>query len=123
MLAGQVQLTRAEDGKGPVRLQLVTTQPMPKKKVKQNNKDVMVDDLERALRLDGSPELSADAMSSEFHLVTPRDLPQKSWGMVVKAELLSTDKKNVLATAYSDVHFLPRVSQQIKQSRFTVLDG
>jgi hypothetical protein len=102
-LAAPVEVTRAAGMAGPVRLKLVTTQPMPKKKVKQNNQDKEVDDVDRALRLEGMPVLAADAASLAVNVLIPGDLPTQPWDLSLVAELLSADQKKVLATVATPV--------------------
>lgn len=89
---------------GNVRLRLVSNQPTPKKKIKENNKDKDVDDIDRTLRLAGATTLAADTADVEASLVVPTDLPSGPWQVAVAAELLSDDGKTVAATAYSAVH-------------------
>lgn len=95
----QVKLSRQEGVTGDVRLRLLTTQPMPKKKVKENNQEKEVDDVERALRLaEGMPVLKPEQPEATVHLAIPGDLPQQPWGVVLVAELLGADGKTVVAT-------------------------
>lgn len=98
-LKAVVKLTRAEGAKGAVRLSLVTTQEVPKKKVKKKKKEVMVEDTQRALRLEGKPTIAAGAGEQAVTILVPADLPAMSYDFVVKAELLSADGKKVLSTA------------------------
>ena len=71
---------------------------MPRKKVKQNNKDVEVDDTDRALRLNEDLMLSADITSQTLNIWIPHDLGLMAWRGAILAELLSADNKNVVAT-------------------------
>jgi hypothetical protein len=98
-LTAKIKLVRAEGTKGAARLSLVTTQKVPQKKVKKDNKEVMVEDTERALRLEGKPTIAADASEQAVTILVPGDLPAGSYDFVVKAELLSADGKKVLSTA------------------------
>ena len=89
-----VTLSRRQGIEGNIRLRLLTTQVMPKKKAKNNK---MVDDLDRALRLDGDPVFGPDTREATVNVLVPADLPQRDWGLVLHAELLSSDNKTVLA--------------------------
>lgn len=99
----QAQLTRREGVQGEVRLRLQTTQIMPRKKVKKDKKDVMVDDLDRALRLANVPMLSGDSKQAEVELLVPTDLADRDWGLTLVAELLSADKKSVVQSVPGEV--------------------
>ena len=97
-LSASVKLPRASGAKGPIRVRLLTTQVIPKKKVKQNNKDVEVDDLDRAIRLVGTTEFAEGVSVATLQIAVPADLPPRNYELVLVADLLSADKKNVLAT-------------------------
>ena len=86
-----------------MRLRLQTTQIMPRKKVKKDKKDVMVDDLDRALRLADVPMLSGDSKQAEVELLVPTDLADRDWGLTLVAELLSADKKSVVQSVPGEV--------------------
>ena len=103
---------RAEGTQGPVRLRLLTTQQMPRKKVKQDDKEVEVDAVERALRFEESVTLDGSEKVAEIPIAVPVDLKPGAWGLAVVAELLTEDKMRVLATANSDVVF-PVVKQAL----------
>ncbi len=98
-----VKLTRGDGAAGSVRLSLVTTQPMPRKKVKVNNQDQEQDDVERALRLEGSPTIAADQTEATVQVLVPRDLKPNAYDMCVRGELLSGDGKTVLAQTFTPV--------------------
>ena len=102
-LTVQAQLTRREGVQGDVRLRLQTTQIMPRKKVKKDKKDVMVDDLDRAIRLANTPLLSGDTKQAELQLLVPTDLADRDWGLTLVAELLSADKKTVVQSVPAEV--------------------
>lgn len=93
-----VNIQRMEGITGNIRLRLISNQTMPRKKVKQNNKDVEVDDTDRALRLNEDPILSADITSQAVNIWIPHDLGLMAWRGTIAAELLSADNKNVVAT-------------------------
>lgn len=97
----ELQVARAPGAAGPVRLSLVTTQIVPKKTIKENNQDKQVDDLDRALRLDGAPMIAADQSAGAAGVIVPRDLPTIPYDVAIQAELLSGDGKNVVATAFA----------------------
>ncbi len=93
-----VNLQRGEGITGNIRLRLVSNQTMPRKKIKQNNKDVEVDDLDRAIRLNEDPMLGADVTSQTVNIWVPHDIGLIAWRGAIVAELLSADNKNVIAT-------------------------
>ena len=98
-----VAVLRAEGAAGNVRFRLLTDQVIPKKKVKQNNKDVMVDDLDRALRLEQPPMLAADQAHAELKLWVPVDLATRNWQLAVVAELLAANNKTVISSVTTPV--------------------
>ncbi len=98
-----VKLSRGAAATGSVRLSLITTQPMPKKKVKVNNQDQEQDDIDRALRFEGMPTIAAGAGEANVQIIVPGDLPQIAYDLVVRGELLSADGKTVLAESYTPV--------------------
>lgn len=102
-LPSEVQVKRAENVQGDVRLSLVVPQEMPKKTIKdpKTKKDQVVNDLARALRLDGKPAIAQAETAATVNVHVPPDLPVRAWEVAIKAELLSGDKKTVLATAFS----------------------
>jgi hypothetical protein len=102
-LTMNLKLTRGKDAAGPVRLSLVTTQPMPRKKVKVNNQDQEQDDPQRALRFEGSPMIAADQGEATVQILVPRDLKAAEYGLAIGGELLSGDGKNVVAQTYTPV--------------------
>jgi len=102
-LEAAVQLTRAANTPGGIRLRLLTTQPVIKKKIKENNMDKEVDDLARLLRLEENVVVPADKADAAAKLFVPGDLPVATWDATIVAELLSPDGKNVVATAYAPV--------------------
>jgi hypothetical protein len=95
----EVKVMRASGATGAVRLSLLTTQIVPKKTIKENNQDKQVDDLDRAIRLDGSPAIAADQSAGPVGVVVPHDLPKIPYDLAIQAELLAADGKGVLATA------------------------
>jgi hypothetical protein len=99
-VATQVKIARAGGAEGQVRLKLLTTQIVPKKNV--NNQ--MVDDTAKALRLEAETTIAPDKNETALSIVVPGDLPARTYQLLLEAELLSADGKQVLATAYT----LPR---------------
>ena len=97
----KVSLQRNADVTGDIRFRLLTTQVMPKKKVKRNKKDVLVDDLDRAIRLASSPLISRATSETNLNVAVPTGLPGRAWGLVLVAELLSADKKSVVTRVVS----------------------
>jgi len=93
-----VDLQRSEGVTGNIRLRLVSNQTMPRKKIKQNNKDVEVDDTDRAIRLNEDPILGADVTGQTVNIWVPHDIGLMAWRGAIVAELLSADNKNVVAT-------------------------
>jgi hypothetical protein len=95
----ELQVTRSPGVTGPVRFSLLTTQIVPKKTIKENNQDKQVDDVDRALRLDGTPTVAAEQSSGIATVLVPRDLAKIPYDLAIEAELLSADGKNVVAKA------------------------
>jgi len=102
----KVQVTRAAGVMGQVRVRLVTSQIIPKKTVKQDNKDVQVDDLDRALRLESDFVVSPDLSEGKNAILVPADLPLGTWNVALVAELLGADGKAVVTSAYTPVRTL-----------------
>jgi hypothetical protein len=102
-LTGIAKATRREGAAGAVRLSLVTSQQTPRKTIKENNIDRQVDDVERTLRLDGAPVIAADQGETTAGVIIPADLPDASYSLLLRGDLLAADGKQVLATAYAPV--------------------
>ncbi|MEX2111548.1 MAG: hypothetical protein WD845_00080 [Pirellulales bacterium] len=98
-LAVKLRVNRAEGTAGPVRLSLLTTQVPPRKKVKENNQEREIDDVERTLRFEAAPTIAAEASDADAKVLVPADLPRIAYDLAIQAELLSADGKNVLAAA------------------------
>jgi hypothetical protein len=101
-LSARVRLARRDNSKGNIQLALLTNQVMPRKKTPDpmdKNKQIEVDDVERALRLDGAPTYPASVWGATVDILVPQDLPREEWDFAIKAELLADDNKTVLATA------------------------
>ncbi len=95
----KLRVDRAAGAVGPVRLSLLTTQVPPRKKVKENNQEREIDDVERTLRFEAAPTIAADASEADANVLVPADLPRIAYDLAIQGELLSADGKNVLATA------------------------
>lgn len=98
-LPARIKIARAAGAVGPVRLSLITSQNVPKKK----EKDASVDDLAKALRLAEAPSIAANESEATARILVPADLPNIPYDLAFKAELLSGDGKQVLATAVTPV--------------------
>lgn len=106
----EVQVTRLAGATGPVRLSLLSTQIVPRKTIKENNQDKQVDDLDRALRLDGTPMIAAEQSMAVATVLVPRDLPGIAYDLAIQAELLSPDGKVAIATATTPARRMMPVS-------------
>jgi len=95
----RVQIARAEGTKGAVRLNLLTTQVTPTKRVKVNNQDRDVEDLDRTLRFASAPMIAADQSEVSTAVIVPADLPQIAYDLAIEAQLLADDGKTVTASA------------------------
>jgi hypothetical protein len=109
-MPARVQLTRADGTQGKIRLKLLTSQPTPKKTVKERNQDKTVDDVDRTLRLEGDPTFGPDQKEVTVHVLVPSDLPRQPWDLVLVAELLSADGKNVVSSLAAPVRTLSPVA-------------
>lgn len=108
----KTDLVRGEGIGHPVRLQLLTTQQMPRKKIKKDNKEEEVDDIDRALRLAEPVVIEGGAIEAGLPISVPVDLPSGAWGVAVVAELLTEDKMKVVGTSSTPVYF-PEVKQAL----------
>jgi len=86
-----VVVQRGQGISGPVRLKVLTSQatPMVKGKI----------DASRAFTTQGNPELPPGKSEYNVPLNVPSNLKDMEWDVAIQAELLSKDKKTVLATA------------------------
>jgi len=109
-LAARIAVMRTGPTPGNVRVRLVTTQPMPKKTIKENNQDKVVDDLNSALRLEGDPQLKAGETELTANILVPADLPQRVWDLVLIADLLAADGKTVVSSIAAPVRSLSPAS-------------
>jgi len=93
-----VKVTRP-DPNAPVRLTLLTSQFVPL----ANN----LPDSTKAIRIEKPVEIAAKATAGDVVLLVPPDLPSTSYDLAIQGELLTADKKTVLATAYTPIRRLP----------------
>lgn len=109
-LAVTANLVRQPNIKDNVRLRLLTTQPQPRKKIRQNNQEKEIDDLPRTLRIDGASVFAGDAATQAFSLQVPGDLPPADWDLAIIAEVLSPDGKAVVSSVASPIQRLSSVT-------------
>lgn len=95
----KLRVKRAENVAGAVRLTLLTTQPTPRKRIKVNNVDQEVNDVERTIRFEAAPTIPADQGEAAAKILIPGDLPRIAYDLAIQAELLAADNKTVVATA------------------------
>jgi hypothetical protein len=92
---------------GGVRLTLISSQPMPERKIRVKVKKKVVqkqvDDPKRALRFEGAPMIAASQTDATAQLLVPGDLRPSEYELAIRAELLSADGKDVVATTYTPV--------------------
>jgi hypothetical protein len=105
-----LRISRAAGVMGAVRIVLLTSQPMPKKTIKENNQDKVVDDVERSLRLQAPVLIAAGQPEAAAQILVPGDLATGEYDLAIKAELLSADEKNVVATAFAPARRLVTLS-------------
>jgi hypothetical protein len=109
-LPARLQLTRAEGAEGKVRVRLLTSQPTPKKTIREGQQQRVVDDVDRTLRLEGDPTFGPDQTDATVNILVPGDLPRQPWDVVLVAELLSKDGKNVVSSLAAPVRSLTPVT-------------
>ena len=99
-LLAPIKVARAPLASGAVRLSMVTSQVTPKKEVVgKDMKKRQVDDVDRTLRLDGSPKIDAKEAQTVAKILIPADLAGIPYDVAFKAELLAADNKTVVASA------------------------
>jgi len=109
-LPNHLRLQRAEGAKGAVRLSLLTTQRMPKKKIKENNQEREVDDVDRTLRFAAETVVPADAAEAAPAIIVPGDLAGIQYDLAIQAELLAEDNKTALATIVTPARRLSTIA-------------
>jgi hypothetical protein len=95
----KLRVARAAGSTGAIRLTLLTTQITPRKRVKVNNQDREVDDVERTIRLEAATTIAADQNETAAKVLVPADLPQIAYDLAIQADLLDASGKNVVASA------------------------
>ncbi|MBI1249545.1 hypothetical protein GC197_17105 [bacterium] len=105
-----VKVERGAKQTGPVRFSLVTSQIVPEDKGKP--------DLNKAIKLAGNPVLAADQSEMKLSLSAPQELADIAWDVAVRGELLSADKKQVLAEATT-----PAIRMTLGSPLFLALTG
>ena len=84
----------------------------------------MVDDLDRALRLEQPPMLDAATNQAVLKLWVPVDLPIRNWDLSVVGELLAADNKTVVASVATPVTTLEaRVPMKITLSSEATIEA
>lgn len=106
----KLRVTRPDGQAGAVRLNLLTTQIAPRKKVKVNNVDREVPDTDRTIRFEGTPTIAAGQNEVDARILLPADLPQIAYDLAIEAELLAADNKKVVATVYTPARRLSTVA-------------
>ena len=109
-LVAKLAVQREGKVTGNVRVRLLTTQPTPRKTIKEGNQDKVVDDVNRALRLDGTPQFNANQQELEASIFVPSDLPKQNWDLVLVADLLAADGKTVASSIAAPVRTLAPVA-------------
>jgi hypothetical protein len=69
-----------------------------------------VDDVDRTLRLEGDPTFDVDKTDVTAQILVPSDLAKQPWDLVLVAELLSVDGKNVVSSIAAPVRTLSPVA-------------
>lgn len=109
-LPAKIKFTRTAGSQNKVRLKLLSSQPIPKKTVKQGQQDRVVDDLARTLRLEGDPTFGPDQQDVTVNVLVPSDLAKQPWDLVMVAELLSADGKRVESSIAAPVRTLSPIA-------------
>ena len=68
---------------------------------------VMMNDVNRAIRLEGTPMPAANQAVTELKVLVPADLPPLTYEVAVRAELLGADNRTVVASVTTPVRRLP----------------
>lgn len=109
-LPAKLAVGRTGNTAGNIRVRLLTTQPTPKKTIKENNQDKVVDDVTAALRLEGDPQAKPGESELTANILVPADLPQRAWDLVLIADLLAADGKTVTSSIATPVRTLSPVA-------------
>jgi hypothetical protein len=100
-IAAKVKVTRTPEAKGTIRLTLLTNQVVPKTKAGN------MDDVNRAIRLEGTPTIPGILTVGEIKILVPADLPPMGYDVAIRAEMLAADGRTVTASAVTPVRRLP----------------
>lgn len=100
-IAIKVKVARTPEAKGTIRLTLLTNQVVPKTKAGN------MDDVNRAIRLEGTPTIPGILTVGEVKLLVPADLPPMTYDVAIRAEMLAADGRTVTASAVTPVRRLP----------------
>lgn len=120
----KLRVKRAADVAGAVRLTLLSTQTTPRKRVKVNNVDREVDDVERTIRFEAAPTIPADQGEVATKVLIPGDLPRIAYDLAVQAELLAPDNKTVVATAVTPARrMLPTLPMTLELTSQTPIEA
>ncbi len=103
LLPLKVHVRREAAAQGPVRITLETSQVIPKKKIRENNQEKEVDDVDRALRILEESVIAAGESRAQFTLAIPPDLPKQPFALALRGELLADDEKKVLGENATEV--------------------
>ena len=108
-VARAVKIGRAAFAGGAVRLALLTSQIAPKKEVTENNQKRQVDDVDRTIRLEGTPTIAADQAETTATILVPADLANIPYDLAIRAELLAADGKSVVASVITPARRLTTI--------------
>ena len=108
-LPARVKIGRAAFAGGAVRLALLTSQIAPKKEVTENNQKRQVDDVDRTIRLEGTPTIAADQAETTATILVPADLANIPYDLAIRAELLAADGKSVVASVITPARRLTTI--------------
>ena len=107
-----IKVSRATNVTGAVRLSLITSQTVPKKRIAENNQPKSVDDIESTFRLEGAPVLAADQQEVTTTVIVPFNLPVMAYDAVIQADLLGADSKSVVATVFGPLRRVAVIKPQ-----------
>ena len=103
----KLKINRAAGATGAVRLTLLTTQVTPRKKIKVNNLDKEVDDVDRTIRFEAPPMIPADQSDAAAKILVPPDLALLAYDLAIQADLLAADNKTVASSSVTPARRMP----------------
>jgi hypothetical protein len=106
----KLKVNRAAGAAGAMRLTLLTTQVTPRKKIKVNNLDKEVDDVDRMIRFESPPMIPADQSDVAAKILVPPDLALLPYDLAIQADLLAADNKSVVASAVTPARRMPAIN-------------